>query len=347
MSTHVAHLHSGSGWGGGEHQILHLLPRLVDQGIRTTLFAAEGGELMARAKQANLSVRPLLSVFQASSEKFDLLHAHDSASLSIGIRLKRRSHLPLIYSRRIASRLRRNPLSRRKYNANHIDTVIAISETVRQVFSRGGFPAERIVVVTDGLDLESLARVRPDPHFQTKYPRDYLICGVGCLSKKKNWSFMVDVAAAARTKGISATWLLAGDGREREVLRQTIFQYGLQDQFHLLGFREDVLTLIKSSDLLFFPSRMEGASVTVREAMALGTPVVAVDAAGTVESLDGHGWIISDGDVDSAVVAVCAALTDEDQRTKHTLAAAKSARSRFSMEDTVQRTVEVYRRHLT
>ena len=89
---------------------------------------------------------------------------------------------------------------------------------------------------------------------------------------------------------------------------------------------------------------MEGASVTVREAMLLGTPVVAVDAAGTMESLDGHGIGIKPGDVSAAADAVYAVLTDTDKRQSMIAGARRSALARFSFPVTVAGTLAAYRR---
>ncbi|HQQ61918.1 MAG TPA: glycosyltransferase family 4 protein, partial [Kiritimatiellia bacterium] len=135
MNLRVAHLHANPGWGGGETQLLALVRRMQARGLFAVLATPAGGELARRARQAG--VRVLEWTETASSRRqlaldleefgLTLLHAHDSGSTSLGHWLKRRLRVPLILTRRIASPLRRNPLSRWKYSPRRLDGVIAIS----------------------------------------------------------------------------------------------------------------------------------------------------------------------------------------------------------------------------
>jgi glycosyltransferase involved in cell wall biosynthesis len=350
---HIAHLNANRDWGGGENQILNLVESLHADGVRTTLIAREGGMLATRAHALELPVvlfskrGGVVQVAQhCSALGIDLLHVHDSASTSIGVKVGRRLDLPVVLSRRVASPLRRNPFSRRKYSPRSLAGVLAISQTVRDVFKRcTNFPDERLFVVPSGVKVGELDAVARDADFRRTYARGtYLVGGVGKLSSKKNWGMLVATAAALGERGMDVNWVIAGDGPEEAALDAMITEHGLQDRIHLLGFREDAKQIIKSLDVLLFPSLMEGASVTVREAMLLGTPVVAVDAAGTMESLDGHGIGIKPGDVSAAADAVHAVLTDTDKRQSMIAGARRSALARFSFPVTVAGTLAAYRR---
>jgi glycosyltransferase involved in cell wall biosynthesis len=215
---------------------------------------------------------------------------------------------------------------------------------VKKVFTQYGYPEDRVLLAPDGLDLQQLSEVRADPEWRRRYPTAHLVCGIGQLSAKKNWGLLVDVAALLRKGGHEVTWLLAGDGPEREALKQQAHDQGVADCIHLLGFREDALRLLKSCDLLFFPSRMEGASVTIREAMLLGTPVVTANAAGSIESLDGHGWTIDPDDAPAAAGSVLEALSDRQKLERIAEAAKRSAEERFSLDRTVEATCAAYER---
>ena len=121
-----------------------------------------------------------------------------------------------------------------------------------------------------------------------------------------------------------------------------IEKLGLRDRVHLLGFRSDGARVLKSLDLLFFPSQMEGASVTIREAMALGKPVITMNTPGSVESLDGHGWVVEDGSPDQAVGHLQEIASGGDRVQEKIARARQSARARFSIEGTVDGTIQVY-----
>jgi glycosyltransferase involved in cell wall biosynthesis len=112
-----------------------------------------------------------------------------------------------------------------------------------------------------------------------------------------------------------------------------------------LPFTRDIRPLYDLLELVLLPSRMEGLSQALLEAMALGKPVVASAAAGNLD-------LVQDG-VDGCLVpplepAAWAATIDRllgDQRLRERLGAAAraTARETFSLERTVDRTAAVYR----
>ncbi len=346
----VAHLHTNREWGGGENQLLALALRMHARGIFTVLATPSGGELGRRARQAGVRVIALEEGFRARRQlELDLqefglthLHAHDSGSTSLGLWLKRRLNVPLVLTRRIASPLRRNPLSRWKYSPRRLDAVIAISGTVLDAMVRSGYPADRIQIAPSGVDVAALARIPAEPAFRAAYGTDFLVGGLGRLAPKKNWMLMVRAAEILSRESFPAQWVIAGDGPDRAELEGAIQQAGLAGRFHLLGFRADSTRLLRQFDLLCFPSRMEGASVTVREAMALGVPVVAADAPGVVESLAGHGWIAGRGDPVAMANAIRIALQDAPARQVRVEAARRHARENYDFEQMVQATLSAY-----
>ncbi len=352
---HIGQINTNPEWGGGENQVLQLVRGLEQRGVRVTLFAHAAGELLRRAQACGCHVYPLpagrgaLRAMEQAlvNEGVDLLHVHDSRGAALGARLGRRLRLPVVLSRRVASPLRRNPFSRQKYTRRNFAAVIAISHTVREVFLRtSDFPAGDVYVVPTGVDIRALDAVQPDADWRRSVGRPYVVGGVGKLSVKKNWQFLVRVAARMSEAQETVSWVIAGDGDQHGPLALLIRQLGVQDRVKLLGFRDDASRILKSLDVCFFPSIVEGASVTVRECMALGTPVVAVNAAGTAESLAGHGWLVEDGDVDGAVRAIREALSDGPERNRRVETACLHARECYSYDRTVDGTLDVYRKVL-
>ena len=348
VDLRIAHLHANREWGGGETQLLALVRRTQARGLFTVLATPPDGVLFERARRAGLRVLPFAvrggAVRQLALDlsEFGLthLHAHDSASTALGIRLRRTLRVPLVLTRRVASPLRRNPFSRWKYSPRRLDGVIAISGTVRDVMVGSGYPADRIQIAPSGVDIDSLARIPADPEFRRACGDGFLIGGIGKLSAKKNWIRMVRAAEIlAREEAFPARWVLAGDGPERESLQTAIAQAGLADRFQLLGFRPDATPLLRQFDLLCFPSRMEGASVTVREAMALGVPVVAADAPGVVESLAGHGWLATGDEPAAMADAIRQVFQDSAARQARIAAARRHAQAHYDLDRTVDATL--------
>lgn len=346
----VAHLHTNLNWGGGESQLLALAVRLQARGSFTVLVTPARGALYPRARCAGLRVLALEETragrrqLRLDLQEFGLTHlnAHDSGATSLGLWLRRRLGVPLVLTRRIASPLRRNPLSRWKYSPRRLDAVIAVSCTVRDVMISSGYPADRIHLAGDGVDTAALGRMPADPEFRARYGSDYLVGGLGRLSWKKNWRLMIRAAEILARESFPVQWVVAGDGPDRAELHAAVRAAGLEGRFHLPGFREDAARLLRQLDLLCFPSRMEGASVTVREAMALGVPVVAADAPGVVESLAGHGWIVPGDDPGALAAAVRAALENPAARQTQAAAAREFACLHYDYEQTLAATLAAY-----
>lgn len=354
---HFGQINTNPDWGGGENQILHLVQELSARGEQVTLFAHPDGELLRRAQKNGCQVSPLPmsggrpSVRQTtkavSQAGIDLLHVHDSRSGTLGVKVGRKLNIPVVLSRRVASPIRRNLLSRMKYSRRNFAAVLAISNTVKNVFLKTtNFPEKDIFVVPTGVDIGEVDAVARDHKFRKSFGGDYLVGGVGKLSPKKNWQFLVHVAAQMAKTNLDIQWLIAGDGGELESLETLVTEIGIQDRVHFLGFRSDALHILKNLDALFFPSIVEGASVTVRECMVLGTPVVTVDADGTMESLAGHGWGVADGDVETAVKYLTEALTNQAIRDKHVTGARRYAVEHYTYDRTAVGSLAVYRKVL-
>jgi len=330
----IIHLHSNVEWGGGEEQILLLAASLKsDDYFEPCIYTPANGLLFERAKEAGLKVYDFSELENADCTNA-ILHAHDSAALNAGQKLK----APLVYTRRIISPLGKSFFSRRKYSPAKIDQLVAVSETVKEVLVKGGYPADKIKVVQDALDLNLLDAVKP---VQEKLPSPR-ICGLGKLSPKKNWKFFIDVMAELKEREKLVYGFIAGEGPERKALETQISRQGLQHQMKLLGFRKDALGLLKASDILLFPSLAEGASVSIRQAMVLQVPVVCLDTSGCTESLNGYGWIAESATVAEAADLIETILSGPDQAASRTAAGRADACSRFSLAVYTEAMREIY-----
>jgi glycosyltransferase involved in cell wall biosynthesis len=108
------------------------------------------------------------------------------------------------------------------------------------------------------------------------------------LSNLKKQKSPLDVVEAARflaSKIPSVLFLWAGDGPFRDQVKEKIEKNGLENNFRLLGWREDVAKLLAASDVMLLTSLHEGLPRVVLQAMAAGKPVVATAVNGTPEAV--------------------------------------------------------------
>jgi glycosyltransferase involved in cell wall biosynthesis len=126
-----------------------------------------------------------------------------------------------------------------------------------------------------------------------------------------------------------------------EVVRET----GDPDVF-LAGWRghEDLPDGLNAADLLVLPSVREQFGAVLVEAMATGLPVVAVDAHGPAEIVDGGetGWLVPPDDEGALMEALVEAVNDEEERRRRGELAHAAARARYAWPALARGLAHVY-----
>ena len=159
-------------------------------------------------------------------------------------------------------------------------------------------PARRIHVVYNGIDVE---RFRPADRDGPMEPA--LIVNIGRLVEQKNQMLFLEAAALLTREGVSARFVIVGDGPLKTSLQEQAQRLGIGDRLSFTGERRDVEGILRGASLLWLTSRWEGLPNVVLEAMASGVPVIATDVGGTrelirsgvdgfvVPSLDAAGFV--------------------------------------------------------
>ena len=115
------------------------------------------------------------------------------------------------------------------------------------------------------------------------------ILSVGELNKNKNHE--VVVRALAGLKGQNIVYMIAGEGNQKERLRTLAEKNSVS--LRLLDFREDICSLLEAADVFAFPSKREGLSVSVMEAMFMKKPVIASKIRGNTDLIkDGENGLL-------------------------------------------------------
>lgn len=275
----------------------------------------------------------------------DVVHAHAAHAVATAALASCGTGARLLVSRRVALPLRRNPASRWKYARSA--RFIAVSERVRGTLCAGGVAPERVCVVRSGVDLGQPVRRASAATLGTLgvTPGRALVVMVSSLipPHKDPETFLVALAAA-REAGAPFQALLVGDGPLAGKAERLRRELGLEEVVRLTGFRRDAVELLAAADVAVLSSRDEGLGTTLLDAMAAGVPVVATAAGGVREIVrDGlDGVLVPVGDGRALGAAVARVLRDPGLRA--VLAAAGRRRvQQFSMDRTVEGTLEVYR----
>lgn len=100
------------------------------------------------------------------------------------------------------------------------------------------------------------------------------IISVGRLNYQKGFELAIEACSILKEKGYKIKWNIVGEGEERSNLENLINKFELEENFNLLGIRENPYPYIKKSDIYVQPSRFEGKSIAIDEAKILNKPIV-------------------------------------------------------------------------
>ena len=185
-----------------------------------------------------------------------------------------------------------------------LDAVVAMSPALAaQAIQRMRMPARRVAVIPNPApDRQAVRATMPG------LPDRYLL-GVGRLATQKRWERAVE--ALARLEDRTIPLVILGEGRGRAALVARAQALGIGDRLLLPGHVADPLPAMAGAAAVVLTSDYEGVPGVVREALAVGTPVVATDstpALGELLSDATAGTIVPRGDGDALVAAIAARL---------------------------------------
>lgn len=183
----------------------------------------------------------------------------------------------------------------RRLHAPLVTHYVALNADLENyVTARVGVRPQRVTRIYNGVDL---ARFRPDAAAaRTSFPaplRDpacFIAGTVGRMQVVKDHANLARAFVQAVTDDTEARrrmrLVIIGDGPERGEVERILRQAGVQSLVWLAGDRSDVPQLLAGFDLFVLPSRAEGVSNTILEAMATGLPVLATRVGGNPELVD-------------------------------------------------------------
>jgi glycosyltransferase involved in cell wall biosynthesis len=243
--------------------------------------------------------------------------------------------------------LRPRQVRAQRWGWRHVDQLLSVSSRLAEKMSRDvGIPLDRIHVIRNGVNLTRF----PSSRAASAQPVDEQTSGAvvlgaaGRLVDVKNHASLIEAVQILRTRGRNVTAVIAGEGPLRGELEAQIERLGLREHVRLLGHRHDIETMFSSIDIFVQPSKSEGMSNTILEAMASGLPVVATAVGGADEMvIEGSTGLLAPP-LDAARLAdvLDVLVSDVSRRRSMGSAARTRAREEFSLERMVHRYQALY-----
>jgi len=234
----------------------------------------------------------------------------------VGRLAARRAGVPcVVCGIRVAERHCRWHLWVDRLTAPWVHRYVCVSEAVARFSAEAGLPAERIVVIPNGVDLEQFGASSPEARRELGIARGKrLVTFIGRLEPQKGVRWLLEAAAEWLPRLPGCDLLLVGRGPDRPALERLAVHRGIASRVHFLGWRPDVPQILAASELLVLPSRWEGMPNVVLQAMASGLPVIAADVEGVCELLGENAdpQTVAHGDTSGFVEKLIRLLADRD-----------------------------------
>lgn len=170
---------------------------------------------------------------------------------------------------------------------------------------------------------------------------DYVLLAVGDLIPRKNHAVIISALSLLPN---DVKLVVCGSGPEESKLRSMAERLGVCDRVIFAGFRGDVEFLLALVDVFVFPSIHEGLPVSVLEAMASGTPVIASAIRGICPDLieDGKTGILLEESTPENIALAVERLRRDEGFGRSIAAAARESVKRFDLSETVRAMSRVY-----
>jgi len=230
--------------------------------------------------------------------------------------------------------------------------IIYCAEKSKEVQESLGFKKTKGVVIQNGYDVESFVQnTSLGLKFRNEldiHPEAFVIGHVGSYHPLKDQANLVEALSLLDQRGFNFYAAFAGDNLDNNnsYLVSLLKNKGLSNRVHLLGRRNDIISIMNGIDLFILSSESEAFPNVLNEAMACGTPCVSTDVGDASIILGDTGWIVPSKDSESLYSSVIKAAQEKESNhrswSQRSIACRQRIVQKFSLEKMVKKYKEVW-----
>ena len=369
----ILHLRSSSIFAGPERQILQLAKSMEAEGFQLEIVALyrrkgamppihpllkEAKKIGLRAEQLNdrgkFSLKTVSSITdKLKEEHFSLIHTHGYKANLIGGMAAKLAGIKCIATVHLHTQANlRLKLYRLidLFALRFFSKIIAVCENLRQEMISAGLSENKIVTIHNAVDLKDFS---PNTFCNVQQIEDQLgieanqpiVSIIGRLSPQKGHRYFLEAAARVLKALPESRFLIIGDGPLKRHLEEFATSLGIGGAVSFLGYREDIVDLMRLSDVIVISSIREGLPYVLLEALALAKPVVATRVGGVPEVVKDKvtGFLVPPQDAKALAEAVIHLLSDRKEAKRVGEEGRELIYRKFSVQTMARRIAEVYR----
>jgi glycosyltransferase involved in cell wall biosynthesis len=221
--------------------------------------------------------------------EFDIVHVHQAlhpafVSILVGKQVLRKPVIVKTASSGLTSdinQLKRYPLGnfQLRYLLRNMSYLVTVSKVGGKEFSEVGFPESQIEHIPNGVDFPN--------NLKEDYGQVKRVITTARLSREKGIDILIRAWANVVKQEKDLKLIIVGNGPLEEELKELSKAVGVAELVEFSGMVQNVKDLLKDADLFVLPSRAEGLSNALLEAMSHGLPCIATNVGGNVELIGG------------------------------------------------------------
>ena len=229
------------------------------------------------------------------------------------------------------------------------DAVFAVSEQVRRYsIDVDRIDPARVLTIYNGLDLADWDTSSKPADSSGKIH----VTTAGNIRRVKGHDIFIRAAASLVTRFPEASFTIAGEILELDYfaeLQSLVRDLGLSEHFHFAGGIANLKQYLSTADIFVLPSRSEGFSNAIVEAMAASLPVVATGVGGNAEAVkDGvTGFIVPSEDPVALSTAISRLLSNMSLAKAMGMAGKALASEKFTTEAMMNQIADAYKNLLS
>lgn len=234
-----------------------------------------------------------------------------------------------------------------------LDHVIACCDAARREWDeRCGLPAGKVTVIHNGIHMDRVARkhTRREAREMLNLPAcAFITATLGNLHRYKGQEFLLRALPALVARHPEVLAVIAGTGPAEGDLRRLVDELGIGKSVRLLGFCNEVGSLLDAADIYVQSSLVEAFPIAILEAAAAGLPVVSTAVGGVPEAVEDGvtGLLVPPADP-AALTRAIGSLVDCPERCELLGHAGRARVSAcFTTAQMLDKTTQLYERMLS